>query len=110
MGDELGEVLPAFSTFDVETYVKLMDALTALKTTIARDATKISPTRLWVWAEEREGAETKLSRAVAVTWALTRVSDGDPLERALGEYRDQDDPVARDAIEDLSRPQSRAGQ
>ena len=45
-GDDLGDVLPAFSAFDVETYVKLLDALTALKARIAEDAEKISPTRL----------------------------------------------------------------
>lgn len=102
-GDDLGEVLPAFSAFDVETYVKLLDALTTLKGMIAKDPGKISPTRLWVWAEEREGADTKLSRAVAVAWALTRMGEGDRLERALADYRDQDDPVARDAIEDTYR-------
>jgi hypothetical protein len=101
-GDEAGDLFPPFSAFDVETYVKLMDALTAMKGAIGKHQENIRPVQLWAWADvPAEQADDKLTRAVGSAWALTAVAEGWPLQKATEKYRDQDDSVAKKAIESV---------
>ena len=46
VGPDAAKRFPNFGAFDVETYVKLMDALTSLKDTIGADVDNIRPVRL----------------------------------------------------------------
>jgi len=101
VGATAAKQFPSFSTFDVETYVKLMDALSTLKDTIGGDVDNIRPVQLWAWAEASESPaviDDRLTRAVGTMWALTRIAEGDNLAKAVGGYRDTDDEVAHDAI------------
>lgn len=100
VGNDVGDDFPAFSALNVESYARLMDALNILKGKIGKDPAKIRPKQLWIWVEERERVPAKMSRAVAVTYALTRIGNGIPLEDALANYNDVDDVVARDSIKD----------
>jgi hypothetical protein len=86
---------------DVESYVNLMNSLTAMKGTIGKDEEHIRPAQLWVWAPSAGADEldVRLTQAVGSAWALTRIDEGDTLEEATRKYRDQEDHVARTAIE-----------
>jgi hypothetical protein len=48
-----------------------------------------------------ESADDKRPRAVGTAWALTPVANGQPLQQATDKYRDEDDTVAKAAIEAL---------
>jgi hypothetical protein len=100
-GPKAGELFPEFTAFDVESYVKLMNSLTAMKGTIGKDEEHIRPAQLWVWAPSAGGDEldARLTQAVGSAWALTRIDEGDTLEEATRKYRDQEDHAARAAIE-----------
>jgi hypothetical protein len=100
-GSKAGELFPEFTAFDVESYVNLMNSLTAMKGTIGKDEENIRPAQLWVWAPGAGADEldTRLTQAVGSAWALTRIDEGDTLEEATRKYRDQEDHVARTAIE-----------
>jgi hypothetical protein len=100
VGPEVGKMFPEFSTFDIESYVKLMQSLSEMREVIGAKEEHIRPTRLWAWAEEEAGAtDRRLTEAVGTLWALTQIADGHPREEALGTYRDQDDTAAQAAIE-----------
>jgi hypothetical protein len=100
VGPDLGEKFPEFATFDVESYVKLMQSMTEMRKVIGANEEYIRPTRLWAWAEEEEGVtDRRLTEAVGTLWALTQIADGHTRPQALGNYRDQDDTVAKEAIE-----------
>ena len=101
VGADAAKQFPNFGAFDVETYVKLMDALSSLKDSIGGDVDNIRPVRLWTWAESAEGASTvddRLTHAVGTMWALTRIADGATMAEAIANYRDTDDEVAHAAI------------
>jgi hypothetical protein len=49
-GADTGALFPPFATFDVESYVKLMDALTSMKGVIGKNEDNIRPARLWAWS------------------------------------------------------------
>jgi hypothetical protein len=100
-GKDAGALFPEFTAFDVESYVKLMNSLTAMKEKIGADVDNIRPAQLWVWAPASgaEAVDEDLTRAVGTTWALTRIKEGDALERATAKYRDREDHVASTAIE-----------
>jgi len=101
VGPEAGDMFPEFSTFDVESYVKLMQALSELRKVIGAKEEFIRPTRLWAWAEEEAADVTdrRLTQGVATAWALTQIEKGHPRGRALADYRDSDDTVALAMIE-----------
>jgi len=100
VGPDLGEKFPEFGTFDVESYVKLMQALSEMREVIGAKEEHIHPTRLWAWAEEEAGAtDRRLTQAVGTLWALTQIEKGHPRSEALAKYRDHDDTVAKGAIE-----------
>jgi hypothetical protein len=99
-GPDLGEKFPEFGTFDIESYVKLMQSLTDISKVIGAKEEHIRPTRLWAWAEtEADATDRRLTEAVGTLWALTQIGKGHPRAYALAEYRDQDDTVAKGAIE-----------
>jgi hypothetical protein len=100
-GPKAGALFPEFTAFDVESYVNLMNSLTAMKSTIGKDEDNIRPAQLWVWAPGAGADEldSRLTQAVGSAWALTRIDEGDTLEEATKRYRDQKDHVARAAIE-----------
>ena len=100
VGPDLGEKFPEFGTFNIESYVKLMQSLSEMREVIGAKEEHIRPTRLWAWAEEDEGAaDRRLTQAVGTLWAMTQIADGHTREEALGTYRQQDDTVAKGAIE-----------
>jgi hypothetical protein len=103
VGPDLGKMFPEFSTFDVESYVKLMQSLNEMREVIGTNEQYIRPTRLWAWAEEvsADATDHRLTQAVGTLWALTQVEKGHPRERALASYRDRDDKVAQAAIEQV---------
>lgn len=101
VGPEAGPLLPNFGAFDVESYVKLMDSLTALKNQISNTPEHIRPTALWTWiptASDEAKLEVQLASAVGTVWALTCMERGWPVARAFGEYRVVGDEPAHDAI------------
>jgi hypothetical protein len=99
VGKDAGKSFPNFGAFDVESYVKLMDALTSLKNTISEDEANIRPQRLWVWGEPAASSiDDQLTTAVGTVWALASIEQGKPQAQAVGEYRDSDDETARAAI------------
>lgn len=101
VGSKAGDLFPSFSNFDVESYVKLMDAMTSAKGVIGGDEKNIKPVRLWCWGEstaEPTGAEPTVA-AVATAWALTRIAEGNTLAETVEGYVKEGDPVARTAIE-----------
>jgi hypothetical protein len=101
-GKEAGDLFPPFSTFDVETYAKMMDALTAMKGAIGENEDKIRPVQLWAWGDvPDEGLDAKLARAVGTAWALTALAGGHSLAEAVDAYRDADDVIATSAVEAL---------
>jgi hypothetical protein len=102
VGPDLGEKFPEFGTFDIESYVKLMQSLSEMREVIGAKKEHISPTRLWAWAEEEEDAtDRRLTEAVGTLWALTEIADGHRRAEALGSYRQQDDTVAKAAIDQV---------
>lgn len=56
VGPEAGKMFPEFGTFDIESYVKLMQSLSEMREVIGAKEEHIRPTRLWAWAEEETGA------------------------------------------------------
>jgi hypothetical protein len=102
VGTDTGELFPNFGAFDVESYVKLMDALNGMRVKIGSDEANIRPAKLWVWTTTgaKEESASMLGRGVATAWALTRIKEGDLFERALTAYRDKDDQMAQATIED----------
>jgi hypothetical protein len=100
VGRKAGSLFPAFSTFDVESYVKLMEAMTSAKDVIGRDEANIRPVRLWCWGETTApaGADATIA-AVATAWALTRIARGNSLAETLDGYVESGDAIARTAIE-----------
>lgn len=99
VGPDLGAMFPDFTTFNVESYVKLMDSMSALRKVIGAHKEHIRPTQLWRWEEEEEDAtDHQLTQGVATAWALSEIKNGHPRERALADYRDHDDQVAQDVI------------
>ena len=101
VGKDAGKSFPNFGSFDVESYVKLMDALSALKNTISSDEENIRPQRLWVWGEPPSGGSSvddQLTTAVGTAWGLTSIEHGKSLMQALNEYRDADDDIAKNAV------------
>jgi hypothetical protein len=100
VGSRAGDLFPAFSTFDVESYVKLMEAMTSAKDKIGRDVDNIRPVRLWCWGETTApaGADATIA-GVATAWALTRIAKGNPLAETLAGYAESGDAIARTAIE-----------
>jgi hypothetical protein len=100
VGPDLGEKFPEFGTFDIESYVKLMQSMSEMREVVGAKEEHISPTRLWAWAEEEEDTtDRRLTQAVGTLWALTQIADGHPKAEALAKYRDHDDTVAKGAIE-----------
>ena len=102
VGPGAAKQLPKFGSFDVESYVKLMDALNSLTESIGADVDNIRPVRLWTWAEAGDGGKAvddRLTSAVGTMWALTKIADGKPVAEAIAHYRDEDDAVAQDAIQ-----------
>jgi hypothetical protein len=100
VGPDLGEKFPDFGTFDIESYVKLMQSLSEMREVIGAKEEHIRPTRLWAWAEEEADAtDRRLTQAVGTLWAMTQIADGHPKAEALSSYRDRDDTVAQAAIE-----------
>ncbi|WP_433384496.1 hypothetical protein ACQPZX_23905 [Actinoplanes sp. CA-142083] len=102
VGASAAKQLPKFGSFDVESYVKLMDALNALTESIGADVDNIRPVRLWTWAEADDSGKAvddRLTSAVGTMWALTQIAEGKPVAEALARYRDEDDTVAQDAIQ-----------
>ncbi len=97
---KLGEIFPDFTTFDVESYVTLMQSLNEMRKVIGANEDLIRPERLWAWDKaETEELDRRLTEGVATAWALTQIEQGHPLEKALAEYRDRDDEVAQAMIE-----------
>lgn len=101
VGPEAGKMFPEFSTFDVESYVKLMQSLSEMREVIGAKEEYIRPTRLWAWAEEEEADATdrRLTQAVGTLWAMTQIADGHRRGEARASYRDRDDTVAQAAID-----------
>jgi hypothetical protein len=100
IGPDVGDLFPDFTAFDVESYVKLMESLSALRKVIGAHEDLIRPTRLWAWSEPQDdGPDLRLTQGVATAWALTQIKDGHPREQALAKYRDRDDTVAHSMIE-----------
>jgi hypothetical protein len=100
VGPEAGEMFPDFTTFDVESYVKLMQSLSVMRKVIGAKEELIRPTRLWAWAEEEvDATDSRLTQGVATAWALTQIADGHPREQALANYRDPNDTVAQAMID-----------
>ena len=97
VGENTGAQMPDFTTFDVESYVNLMQSLTKLKGLIGKDVESISPRPLWQFsaAESPNYAEEPLFAAVARVWALTAIQNGDPLARAIEHFPGEDTPDAR---------------
>jgi len=100
LGKDLGKLMPSFSAFDVETYVKLLEAMTALKDSISEQEERISPVVLWQWSDATETVtvDDRLTVAVGTVWALSCIQKGWEVNRAIGEYKDIEDAVAHDAI------------
>ena len=99
-GDDLGDAFPDFAGFDVETYVKLMESLSAMRKVLGADPAKIRPQQLWVWADTTtDETDQRLSQGVATAYALTEIEGGHPQSEAIAKYRDRDDSVAQAAIE-----------
>lgn len=93
--------LPDFASFNVETYVKIQDALTTLKNKIGDDTANIRPVQLWVWTDDSEddvSLDERLTRAVGTAWALTQITSGSGVTEAEALYADGDDEVAKAAI------------
>jgi hypothetical protein len=77
VGPEAGKMFPEFSTFDDESYVKLMQSLSEMREVIGAKEEHIRPTRLWAWAEEEADAtDRRLTQAVGTLWAMTQIADG----------------------------------
>jgi hypothetical protein len=102
-GPDVGKLFPKYTAFDVESYVTLMSSLTAMKDTLGKDVDNIKPKQLWVWTPGAGPGELddQLTRAVGTAWGLTRIKESDTLERAIKRYNDQEDHVARSAIENV---------
>lgn len=100
-GADAGKLFPKYTAFDVESYVTLMNSLTAMKDTLGKDVENIQPKQLWVWTPSAGPTEldVRLTQAVGTAWGLTRIKEGDTLERAIKKYSDQKDHDARSAIE-----------
>jgi hypothetical protein len=100
VGPEAGKMFPEFGTFDIESYVKLMQSLSEMREVIGAKEEHIRPTRLWAWAEEEAGTtDRRLTEAVGTLWAMTQIEKGHPRAEALVKYRDHDDTLAKGAIE-----------
>jgi hypothetical protein len=102
VGPDTGEMFPDFTTFNVESYVTLMQSLSALRKVVGAKEEFIRPTRLWAWAEEEaaDATDRRLTQGVATAWALTQIADGHPREQALAQYRDSNDTVAQAMIDE----------
>ncbi len=97
---KLGELFPDFTTFDVESYVTLMQSLNEMRAVIGANEEHIRPTRLWAWDKaETEALDRRLTEGVATAWALTQIEEGHPREKALADYHDRDDEVAQAIID-----------
>jgi hypothetical protein len=101
VGPDIGEMFPDFTAFDVESYVQLMQSLSALRKVIGAKEEFIRPTRLWAWADDGGAGETdqRLTQGIATAWALTQIKDGHPREEAVASYADRNDTVAHAMIE-----------
>lgn len=80
VGPDTGEMFPDFTTFDVESYVNLMQSLSAMRKVIGAKEKFIRPTRLWAWAENEGGGvdatDHRLTQGVSTSYALTQIKDG----------------------------------
>jgi hypothetical protein len=97
---DTGSLFPAFSAFDVESYVKLMESMTAAKDRIGSNEEMIKPAPLWTWgdATEPEGESANVA-SIATTWALTRIKKGKVLSETQNDFARRDEPTATTAIE-----------
>lgn len=101
VGPQTGSIFPNFGAFDVESYVKLMDAMTALKNVVGEQEEYIRPAELWVWGDDDEDSsavDDKLTAALGTVVALDSITRGHPLVRAVSEYNDSNDEIAKQAI------------
>jgi hypothetical protein len=97
---KLGEKFPDFGTFNVESYVTLMQAMNEIRKVIGANEDLIRPERLWAWDQaEADELDRRLTEGVAAAWALTEIAKGHPREHALAAYEDSDDDVAQGVIE-----------
>ena len=103
VGPGLTDLVPEFPSFDVESYVRLKDALSEIAKRIDGDHPHIRPRQLWAWVEEEDSpaaTDDRMTRSVGTFFALTEIERGRSLTQATGAYADRDDDVARTAIEE----------
>ena len=99
VGPNASDLFPQFGTFDVENYVRLVDALNKMKAAVGGQPDMIRPTQLWVLAESHEAAAAaRLSTGVGTAWGLTEIADGRTCDEALAAYREKTDDTAHTAI------------
>ncbi len=101
VGDELAKLLPTdIQTLNVDTYSSLTTSMNEIVTLIGSDKANIQPELLGIEVVDKGpvDVDTDLTRAVGITYALTRLKDGRTLEEALEAYYDKDDEVAQSAI------------
>ncbi len=83
---EVTKAIPAPTDLNTETYVELKQALLKIKALIYEQATTIRPQVLAITADAPETSERSYEGALAVAWALTKISEGRTLLRAQTEY------------------------
>jgi hypothetical protein len=96
---DAGKIFPPFGSFDVESYVKMLEALTAAKEIIGEDPAKIQPVPLWRSASR--ASEVDLTTGLAVAWALTRIVKGDNLIEAQDGFAERDNPAVRETVAEV---------
>jgi hypothetical protein len=87
VGSDLAQLIPSFSTLDVETYAELMKSVTAIQQKIGGDSDNIRPVPLAVLDQDGHDASTSaFAHAVAVTWALSQIAEAKPLNEARAHF------------------------
>jgi hypothetical protein len=92
-GSTLGEMLPAWQTFGVDSYGQYMLAISALQKQIMADAGNIQPELLATTAVSPRAASP--AEAVGTMYALHAIAEGATLAHALDKLNVDDDGIAQ---------------
>jgi hypothetical protein len=84
---EITAAIPAPVNLSVDTYVVLNDAFMKIKGLIWGSNTTVTPQILAVLGEIKDEVDQDFEEALAVSWALTKIAEGQTLQYALDDSR-----------------------